>query len=710
MQMVYPRGCHPQEYEERSIMYARNTHSWLKHCDFILLDILCLHASFLLAFMTRHGISNPYADREYLNLAVIYTLVDLLVLIGSRTMQDVLRRGFYKEMEHTVRHVFYVTVLVSLYLFSIQAGNIYSRITFFLLSGYYVLLTYGVRVGWKKILLKRKHDAFCSAVYFMTTRDRAEYVVERFREKNISSTKIQGMCILDDDCTGTTVGGVEVTATAETVVGHLCESWVDEVFVSLPAATPLPEKILSAMAEMGMVVHLEMEDLAASSWQHQVIEEFAGVTVRTISMTMATPLQAVLKRALDILGGIVGCLITGLLILIIGPMIYLKSPGPIFFKQSRVGKRGKKFQIYKFRSMYLDAEERKAELMDQNRVQGGLMFKMEYDPRIIGCEKRPDGIVAEGTYYFSEEGRMYGIKLVDGQQVLGEIVDGVYYEAGKPVQAGLIELDGSYYFAGNDGKLSTGKYYVWKPNGIVAEGTYYFSEEGRMYGIKLVDGQQVLGEFVDGIYYEAGKPVQAGLIEWNGSFVYVGASGKLITGKSYIWKTNGIVAEGTYWFDEGTGSMYGRKVVDGQLVIGEIVDGVYYENGKPVQAGLIELDGYYYFAGTDGKIATGKTYVWKTNGITSEGHCYFDENGRMFGLKVVDGQQVVGQIAEFEGELYYYENGKGVTAGLLYIDGYYYFANTNGKLIVNQRYYVWKTNGLLLETHYTFNELGQIVG
>ena len=323
---------------------------------------------------------------------------------------------------------------------------------------------------------------------------------------------------------------------------------------------------------------------------------------------------------------------------------------------------------------------------------------------------KPNGIVAEGTYYFSEDGRMYGIKLVDGQQVLGEIVNGVYYEAGKPVQAGLIELDGSYYFAGNDGKLSTGKYYVWKPNGIVAEGTYYFSEDGRMYGIKVVDGQQVLGEFVDGIYYEAGKPVQAGLIEWNGSFVYVGASGKLITGKSYIWKTNGIVAEGTYWFDEVTGSMYGRKIVDGELVIGEIVDGVYYENGKPVQAGLIELDGYYYFAGTDGKIATGKTYVWKTNGITSEGHCYFDENGRMFGLKVVDGQKVVGEIAEFEGELYYYENGKGVAAGLMYIDGYYYFANTNGKLIVNQRYYVWKTNGLLLETHYTFNELGQIVG
>lgn len=70
-------------------------------------------------------------------------------------------------------------------------------------------------------------------------------------------------------------------------------------------------------------------------------------------------------------------------------MIYLKSPGPIFFAQERIGKNGKRFKMYKFRSMYMDAEERKKELMKQNRVQDGLMFKMENDPRIIGSEKGP---------------------------------------------------------------------------------------------------------------------------------------------------------------------------------------------------------------------------------------------------------------------------------------------------------------------------------
>ena len=65
------------------------------------------------------------------------------------------------------------------------------------------------------------------------------------------------------------------------------------------------------------------------------------------------------------------------------PIIYIKSPGPIFFKQVRIGKNGKKFNIYTFRSMYMDAEERKKELMAQNDIKDGMMFKMDNDPRII---------------------------------------------------------------------------------------------------------------------------------------------------------------------------------------------------------------------------------------------------------------------------------------------------------------------------------------
>ena len=84
----------------------------------------------------------------------------------------------------------------------------------------------------------------------------------------------------------------------------------------------------------------------------------------------------------------------------VGPAIYIASPGPIFFAQERVGRNGRKFKMYKFRSMYMDAEERKKELMAQNKVGDGMMFKMDFDPRIIGNKVLPNGKKKTGIGQF----------------------------------------------------------------------------------------------------------------------------------------------------------------------------------------------------------------------------------------------------------------------------------------------------------------------
>jgi exopolysaccharide biosynthesis polyprenyl glycosylphosphotransferase len=93
-----------------------------------------------------------------------------------------------------------------------------------------------------------------------------------------------------------------------------------------------------------------------------------------------------IKRVIDIIGGLVGLLITAVLTPFVAIAIRLDSPGPIFFAQTRIGKNGRRFKIYKFRSMYIDAEERKKELEAQNEM-SGLMFKMENDPRITKVGK-----------------------------------------------------------------------------------------------------------------------------------------------------------------------------------------------------------------------------------------------------------------------------------------------------------------------------------
>ena len=381
-------------------MYSRKTQSWVKHLDFILLDIVCLQIAFVLAYMTRHGLQSPFAHMEYRNLAILYIVIDFAVMVSGQTMKNILKRGYYKEFVMTVRQTLQVTVWIALCMFSGQIGDVYSRITVYLLAVYHVLITYVVRLAWKKALLRSKKSAMGPVMYFITTADRAERIIDRFRNNNLDNNQVVGMCVLDQDCTGRMIAGIPVTASAENVVKHLCDKWVDEVMVSVSASYPYPDKLISTLAQMGIVVHVEMEHMDVEEWQHQSIQKVAGTTVRTLSMTLATPQQLAAKRALDIVGGLAGCVFTGLLTLVIGPLIYIKSPGPIFFTQTRVGKNGRKFKIYKFRSMYLDAEDRKAELMDQNRMQGGLMFKLEYDPRIIGCEKRPDGTIKKGIGNF----------------------------------------------------------------------------------------------------------------------------------------------------------------------------------------------------------------------------------------------------------------------------------------------------------------------
>ena len=383
-----------QDCKKDEDMYTQKSKGWVKHLDFIILDMVCLQVAFVLAYITRHGFQSPYASGFYRSMAIIYMLFDFAVLIGCSTMKNVLKRDYIKEIKQTFKHVCMLTLFVALYLFAIQAGDEYSRITFFVMTVYYAVISYGVRLHWKDRLLRRRNINFSKAIYFIVNRNNAENVIRCFLDNHLENYVIQGVCVLDGGYEQ--VLGMPVTATADTVLRYLCDNWVDEVYISLPEKDIQTEKLVSSITEMGIVVHVEMSQIETEEWMHQTIQKVGGSTVRTVSMTMATSQQLMLKRAVDILGGIVGCILTGLLTLVIGPIIFIHSPGPIFFVQTRVGRNGKKFKMYKFRSMYLDAEERKAELMKENRIGDGLMFKLDYDPRIIGCKRRTDGTVKKG--------------------------------------------------------------------------------------------------------------------------------------------------------------------------------------------------------------------------------------------------------------------------------------------------------------------------
>ncbi|MGN0485184.1 MAG: sugar transferase [Lachnospiraceae bacterium] len=381
-------------------MYRTNKQSWVKHLDFMVLDLICLQISFALAYMIRHGFHNPYAEGLYVQFAVIMALFEMLVSVFFESFKNVLKRGIYQEFTMTVKHICLVELLSSFYLFYIQKSQSYSRIVFYLSAFFYVIFAFVSRNCWKNGLKKRRNQGGKRALLIVTTGNLAGRTVRDMQENNYEMFHLAGIAVIDCDMTGQTIEGINVVANQDTVTDFVCRQWVDEVFINLPNALPYPSSLIEHLMEMGVIVHMKLAQSSGSFEKHQLVEQMGNFTVLTTGIHMASTGQLFLKRVMDIAGGLIGCIITAMLTLIIGPVIYMHSPGTIFFSQIRVGKNGKKFKMYKFRSMYMDAEERKQELIEQNRIKDGMMFKLDWDPRIIGNKKLPDGRMKKGIGNF----------------------------------------------------------------------------------------------------------------------------------------------------------------------------------------------------------------------------------------------------------------------------------------------------------------------
>ena len=372
-------------------MYRKDSEGWLKHADFIVLDMICLQLAYVLAYAISGYGFNPYGIIIYRNMAVFLELVDLIVIFAYGTMKSVLKRGYYRDFVVTVKHSIMIGALAILYLFLLQQGQAFSRLTLILTVVIYLVLTYVVRELWKKLLRKQMADGGERKLLIITSEDVAEQVVSNMQENNYARYSIAGVVVIDADWTGRTINGIPVVANEENAAMYVCQEWIDEVLIVISEVLPYPSELIEKLTETGVTVHLNLAKITNVTGKKQFVEKVGNYTVLTTSINYASTKQLMLKRLMDIAGGLVGCILTGIICIFVGPAIYIASPGPIFFAQERVGKNGKKFKMYKFRSMYMDAEERKAELMKDNKLGDGKMFKLDFDPRVIGNKILPDG-------------------------------------------------------------------------------------------------------------------------------------------------------------------------------------------------------------------------------------------------------------------------------------------------------------------------------
>lgn len=379
-------------------MYKRNAQGWSKHFDFFVVDEISLQAAFILAVFIRHR-SWAYSTPLYFSLGILLILIDLLVLVTHNSMHNVMSRGYYVEFSQTVKHCFFVFAIATICMFATQSGSTYSRIITVLTFLFHIAFGYGTRLFWKRRIKKRgQGKKNRRSMLAVVTPASAEDILTRLSGDEPSDYIITGVVLTEKDGRESILGYPVVSALEETA-DYISKEWVDSVYIDAPLTDERVLKLMDACAQMGVPTHYHIPNMGRNGGK-RFSEKIGGTTVLTSSINYATPAQVLLKRCADIAAGIAGSLIALLIMAIVGPIIKKQSPGPILFTQERIGKNGKKFKMYKIRSMYMDAEARKKELLDQNRVKDGMMFKLDFDPRIIGNEILPDGTKKTGIGEF----------------------------------------------------------------------------------------------------------------------------------------------------------------------------------------------------------------------------------------------------------------------------------------------------------------------
>ena len=378
-------------------MYRRNAQGWSKHLDFIVIELVSLQAAYILASFIRHQ-SWPYTELIYRNLGIALMLIDAIVIMFLNTMHDVLKRDLYTELTKTIKHCVIVLALATTYMFVLQAGYDYSRILLFITCLFHIIIGFTTRVMWKKYIVSHGTPISKRGTMLVVLQsETAEQMMDRLLRNHIEGYEVVGAVVDQGDLES--VCGIPVVATLDETSDYISQKWIDSVYIDCPSTNPKIMKLMDDCHTMAVPVHFHVPAMSRDGVK-QFVEKVGGTTVLTTSINYATPVQLLMKRLLDIIGGIVGSILAVIIIIIVGPIIKIQSPGPIIFKQTRIGQNGKKFQIFKLRSMYTDAEERKKELMESNRVKDGMMFKLDFDPRIIGNEILPDGTHKTGIGEF----------------------------------------------------------------------------------------------------------------------------------------------------------------------------------------------------------------------------------------------------------------------------------------------------------------------
>ena len=373
----------------------------MQYAYVFLTDLLALAVSILLSWLITDGLFNvlvPYTARDWMQTLCTLALAFIVTFFCFDQTENIVTRRPGAEIKLSLKFNLMLCVIYSALMLLTKATMLDSRyfaVTVPLINALLLPLAHGAL---KRLLLHFQRSwGMESLVGIVTTADRADRLISEIGKD--WSRRIVGVTLLEatHEIVGTEIDGIAVKANFTDFMDWIRREALDEVYVDVPMDSGesfIP--YLEEMESMGLTVHFRLPlldrieeaccDETSSARLSRTLGRCAGGNIVTMGTVELKLRDQIAKRCMDIAGGLVGCILSIPIIAIVAIPLKIESPGPLFFKQKRVGRNGRYFYIHKLRSMYMDAEERKKELMAQNEM-NGLMFKMEDDPRVTKVGK-----------------------------------------------------------------------------------------------------------------------------------------------------------------------------------------------------------------------------------------------------------------------------------------------------------------------------------
>ena len=362
-------------------MQIKGKYSWLKHIDFMTVDLIALFLAFVASYYLKFGKMNFYQYDEWTRYLLTVLVLNILIAFFVNPYSGILRRSYYMEVIRAFQLAVYNLALVSVIFFALKIGALYSREMSFYMYGLYFVFSLVMKFIWKKLLVSGKVVVQTTKqipLFVIGSTDNIEKTIRNVSAGDFQLYDIQGVHLIDDRTR--TIINVDDMEPVPVISGDFEQYILDHnIGDVLVAVTPglIDKSVYERLNANGVGLNIVVESAIGFQPEDQYIQNFGVYKAVSVSAFSFTPGQMIylgIKRLIDLIFGAVGAVML-IPITMIVKLLYLLSgdTAKIFYRQKRVGQNGKLIRIWKFRSMVPNADEVLKELLKDPK------YKKEWD-------------------------------------------------------------------------------------------------------------------------------------------------------------------------------------------------------------------------------------------------------------------------------------------------------------------------------------------